>query len=107
AAGLLGVLVVPSVSAADPPKPAPVKPLPNQMFEKLLDRNKDLTYEQLHAKAYRGRAYPDKLSFDPTAAAHFDTVNQKLQLTPAELALFKKNGFVSIDQNRRHSFASA
>ena len=38
AAGLLGVLVVPSVSAADPPRPAPVKPLPNQMFEKLLDR---------------------------------------------------------------------
>src|SRR5262245_7678366 len=104
---LLGVLAVPNVSAADPPKVETVKPLPMQVFDKLLDRNKDMTYEQLHAKAYRGRVYANKLPFDPTTATHFDTVNQKLQLTPEELAIFKKTGFVSIDQNRRHSFASA
>src|SRR5262249_52514370 len=67
----------------------------------------DLTFDQLKSKAVKPRDYPAGLDFDPTTAAHFDTVQKKLNLTPAELALFKKTGLVSIDQNRRHSFASA
>ncbi len=106
AAALVGVWAVPA-PAADPKTPAVVKPLESQLFDRLLDRHKDLTFDQLKSKALTPRAYPAGLDFDPTAAAHFDTVKTKLTLTPAELALFKKTGLVSVDQNRRHSFASA
>lgn len=104
-AALVGVWAVPT-SAADPKKPEPVKPLEGQVFDKLLEKHKDLTYDQLKARAVKPREYKE-LSFDPTKAAHFDTVKAKLALTDAELAIFKKTGLVSVDQNRRHSFASA
>ena len=105
-AALVGVWAVPA-PAADPKKPEAVKPLEGQIFDKLLEKHKDLTFEELKSKAIKPREYPAGLDFDPTKAAQFDTVKTKLALTEAELAIFKKTGFVSIDQNRRHSFASA
>jgi hypothetical protein len=103
---LVGVWAVPA-PAADTKKPDVVKPLEGQIFDKLLAQHQDLTFDHLKAKAVKPRAYPNGLDFDPTKAAHFDTVSKKLSLTEAELALFKKTGLVSVDQNRRHSFASA
>lgn len=104
-AALVGVWVVPA-PAADPKKGEPAKPLEGQIFDKLLEKHKDLTFDQLKSKAVAPRDYTE-LTFDPTTAAHFDTVQKKLNLTPAELAVFKKTGLVSVDQNKRHSFASA
>ncbi len=104
-AALVGVWAVPT-SAADPKTPEVVKPLEGQIFDRLLAKHKDLTYDQLKTQAVKPREYSG-LDFDPTKAAHFDTVSKKLALTDAELAVFKKTGLVSVDQNRRHSFASA
>jgi len=106
-AALLAVPAVPAAHAADPKKPEVSKPLEAQIFEKLLDRNKDMTFDQLRAKAVKAREYGGDLSFDPTKIAHFDTLNKKFNLTADEIAMFKKTGFVSLDLNRRHSFASA
>jgi hypothetical protein len=103
---LVGVWAVPA-PAADAKKPEVVKPLEGQIFDKLLEKHKDLTFDQLTTRAVKPRTYPDGLDFDPTTAGHFDTVRKKLSLTASELALFKKTGLVSVDQNRRHSFASA
>src|SRR5437868_5951634 len=105
-AALVGVWAVPT-SAADPKKPEVVKPLEGQIFDKLLEKHKDLTFDQLKSKTVKPREYATGLDFDPTKAAQFDTVKAKLNLTADELAIFKKTGFVSVDQNRRHSFASA
>src|SRR5262245_43217182 len=104
-AALIGVWAIP-IQAADPTKPEPVKQLEGQIFYNLLNRHKDMTFDQLKLKAVKVRDYRD-LDFDPTTAKHFDTVKTKLNLTPEELAIFKKTGFVSVDMNRRHSFASA
>jgi hypothetical protein len=109
AAGL-GVVFTPTAPAADPKqpdKPDAAKPLEFQIFEKLLEQHKDMTFDQLRAKAVRPRDFAGGLSFDPTKVEHFDTVNKKLALTADELAVFKKTGFVSLDLNRRYSFASA
>lgn len=106
-AALAGLLFVPTASAAEPKKPDPMKPLESQVFDRLLATHQDMTYDQFFSRAYKARPYLDGLGFDPTKAAHFDTVSQKLGLTPDELALFKKQGFVSIDLGRRHTFASA
>jgi Protein of unknown function (DUF3160) len=109
---LLGALACLAVSteqaAAEPPKKAAGKnkPLELVVFEKLLAKNQDLTYDQLIAKL-KNRQYLDKLSFDPTQAAHFDAVAKKMELTQEERDLFAKNGFVSSDRMRRHSFSSA
>ena len=101
-AALVGVWAVPAPAADE----KPLKHLEGQVFDKLLEKHQDMTFEQLKAKAIKPRAYSG-LDFDPTKITHFDTVNKKLALTDAELAIFKKTGFVSVDQNRRHSFASA
>ncbi|QEG27254.1 hypothetical protein GobsT_20080 [Gemmata obscuriglobus] len=100
---LVGVWAVPA-PAADEKKP--LKHLEGQIFDQILAKHQDLTFDQLKGRAVKPRAYSG-IDFDPTKTAHFDTVKTKLGLTDDELALFKKAGFVSIDQNRRHSFASA
>jgi len=92
--------------AADDKKPAS-KPLELAIFDKLLEQYTDLTYDQLLEKAYKPRKYLEKLSFDPTKAKHYDLVSKKMQLTAEEKETFAKHGFVSIDHNRRHTFASA
>ncbi|MCI0700948.1 MAG: hypothetical protein L0241_07690, partial [Planctomycetia bacterium] len=89
-AALVGVWAVPTY-AADPKKPEPVKPLEGQIFDKLLERHKDMTFDQLKLKTVKGRTYSG-IDFDPTTVKHFDTVNKKLNLTPEELAIFKKTG---------------
>lgn len=97
----LALLAVPAL-AADPPK------TPERIvFERILDRHKDLTFDQFHARVGPDRAYLDKLSADPTKAEFFDQVSRKLELTKDEVELFKRTGFVSLDLKRRYSFASA
>jgi hypothetical protein len=84
------------------------RPVPEfAQFEPLLAKHRDLTYDQLLAKLGKPRSYLQQLSFDPTTAKYYDVVKDKMALTPAEIDLLKKNGLVSIDQNQRHSFASA
>jgi hypothetical protein len=104
---LAAVVVTPIASADEPKKADKKKPLEMAVFEKLLERYQDMTYDQLHAKLVTDRAYLDKLSFEPTSATYFDRVAKTMQLTKEELDIFRKNGFVSIDQKRRHSFGSA
>ncbi|MBY0522486.1 MAG: DUF3160 domain-containing protein [Gemmataceae bacterium] len=93
--------------AAEPAKKVVNKPLELAVFEKLLEKHKDKTYEQMYTDVYKDRKYLDKLSFDPTKAAYYDRIAEKLQMTDEEKGIFAKNGFVSIDHKRRHSFASA
>jgi hypothetical protein len=95
-------------ASADPPKKADAKhkPLELAVFEKLLAKHQDMTYDEL-TDTLKQRSYLDKLSFDPTKAAWFDLVAKKMQLTREEREIFAKNGFVGIDQNCRHTFAGA
>jgi hypothetical protein len=106
---LAGLVAAPALAAAEPPARAEAKkkPLELVVFEKLLARHPDMTYDQFQAALGKERNYLPRLSFDPGRAAYFDRVAQGLQLTKDECDLFAKNGFVSIDQKRRHSFASA
>ena len=113
-AGLASVSALPAAEPAAPPPLSPaaaekgkMKPLEMVVFEKLLDRHQDMTYDQLMTAVYKDRKYPEKLSFDPTKAAYFDRVADKLQMTKEERAIFEKTGFVSVDQKQRYSFASA
>ncbi len=115
AAAVAGLLAVPTVNAAKPQKPeaakpqaaSAIKPLEMQLFEQLLKQHQDMTFDQLRAKAVKPRDYPAGLSFDPTKASYFDTLNKKFRLTDDELGIFKRTGLVSLDLNRRYSFASA
>ena len=68
-----------------------MKPLEMVVFEKLLDRHQDMTYYQLMTAVYKDRKYPEKLSFDPTKAAYFDRVAEKLQMTKEERAIFRED----------------
>jgi hypothetical protein len=100
--------LIPAPACAEPPKQVETKnkPLELAVFEKLLASHQDMTYDDLAAKL-KQRSHLDKLSFDPTQAAYFDLVAKKMELTKEEQEIFARNGFVSIDQNRRHSFSSA
>jgi hypothetical protein len=106
-ATVAGLFAVPPVQAADPKKPDSMKPLEFQIFEKLLAQHQDMTFDELRAKTVKPREFAGDLSFDPTKAAHFDRLNKKFQLTDPEIAILKKQGFVSLDMNKRFSFASA
>jgi hypothetical protein len=66
----------------------------------------NLTYEQFRA-AIPPRNYLNTLAFDPTSAQYFDQAAAKLNLNEPERAVFKRNGFVSVDRDQRYSFASA
>lgn len=76
-------------------------------YDVLLARHKDATYEDVVA-AYSKRApYLKKLSFDPTKARYFDLVQHRLQLSKDEIARYKRNGYVAIDQGELTSFPAA
>src|SRR5262249_26038305 len=87
-------------------KTTPPKALEFALFEPLLDKYRDMTYEQLQGKL-GSRRYLDKLSFDPTETQYFERIKNKLDMKRAEIDLFQRNGFVSLDLNVRHTFASA
>src|SRR5437764_1261004 len=85
AASLYGVGGLSAVLAADEPKKQDTKkPLEKVVFERLLAKHQDMTYEQFYAKAYTDRKYLTKLSFDPTTAKHFGRVAEQMQLTKEE-----------------------
>ncbi len=76
-------------------------------FEARLLKHQNLEYADLEKTIRKPRKYVEKLSFDPTKAEFYDRVKDKLALTPAEIAKFKDNGFVSLDLNARHCMVSA
>lgn len=99
------VLVLPTEPV--PAKEPPVARSGNEVaFETLLERHRDLSFEELR-KRLPEREFVESLSFDPSTAKHFDLVVEKLELTEPEVAILKRNGFVSSDQRRRHGFSSA
>jgi len=73
-------------------------------FDGLLDRYADMSYPELKALLYTPRDYVATLPFDPTEARYFEMIAHRLKMTDAEVATFKNNGFVSIDQGRRLNF---
>ncbi len=76
-------------------------------FDRSLDRYADMSYPELKALLYTPRDYVAALPFDPTKARYFEMIKHRLKMTDAEVVTFKKNGFVSIDQDRRLNFPAA
>jgi hypothetical protein len=74
-------------------------------YEEGVVKHAESTFDQMKA-AIKPRDLVDGLGFDPVSAKYFDRVQSRLRLTDAELALFRRNGFVIIDQNRRLTFAA-
>ncbi len=73
----------------------------------IIRAHQDLTYDGL-LKALPGEpAYRRKLSFDPTKARYYDTVHEELNLTNQEVEVFRRNGFVTLDNGRYYSFTTA
>ena len=81
-------------------------PIEKQVFDKLLESYENLTYEELE-RGIGDPGYLAKIGFDPTTAKFYDEMAERLQLNDAEKAIFKKNGFVSVDHDQRYSFGSA
>ncbi len=78
-----------------------------QVFELLLGKYQDRSFEELYSKLERSRPSAQSLSFDPSRSKYFDRVKRELGLTDEEVALLKRNGFVALDLNRPYSFGSA
>lgn len=52
-------------------------------------------------------AEPRQLSFDPLTCTHFDLIRSRLALTAEELALYRSQGFVVLDQAATSNFGDA
>ncbi len=89
-----------------PEKDAIVQTGQDIAFEALLQSNRDLTYDE-YIQSLPKRNYVNTLDFDPTTAKYYHEAAEKLDLNAQEKELFKKNGFVSIDHDKRYSFASS
>lgn len=82
------------------------EPIEKQVFDKLLESYENLTYVELE-RGIGDPGYLAKLGFDPTTAKFYDEMAERLKLNDTEKAIFKKNGFVSVDHDQRYSFGSA
>ena len=82
------------------------KPYENQLFEQILAEYENMTYGQLKSRI-PNRAYKDRLTFNPQSAKYYDSVIEKMMLNQKEIEIFKRNGFVSVDNDQRNSFGSA
>jgi hypothetical protein len=97
-------------------RPSPSPPIPfahgsrsneDLDFGAIMAESGDLDYGGL-VRALRLRRAPDAPPrFDPTAVDHFARVQKELQLTPAELALYRRTGVVGIDDGEHVSMAAA
>ncbi len=81
-------------------------PTEQELFERILSKYQDFTFDQFQAALSKRSPPAATVSFDPTQVKFFDRVRTKLKMTDEELAIYKRSGFVSIDQKRRHTFAS-
>jgi hypothetical protein len=90
------------VSRAETKLPVPT---PEQTFDKLLAKYPNLTFQQL-TKLTEQPPYANRLSFDPSVVKFYDEAVKQLLLTDAEQAIFRKQGFVSVDHGQRYSFGS-
>ena len=52
-------------------------------------------------------AEPRQLSFDPLTCTHFDLIRSRLAMTPEQLALYRSQGFVVLDQAATSNFGDA
>ncbi|MGI9241686.1 MAG: DUF3160 domain-containing protein, partial [Verrucomicrobiales bacterium] len=52
-------------------------------------------------------AFRSKLDFDPVESRYFDNIKHELELTDEEIEIFRKHGFVAIENGRGYSFTTA
>ncbi len=76
-------------------------------FNDLVAKHKDATPESLLKEAAAERHYVEQLSFDPAKCEHLDLIRRQLNLTRADLMLFKKQGFISLRQSPTSNFGEA
>lgn len=77
------------------------------LIPELVARHQDMTYDGLLGELPDRPAPRAALEFDPTKARYFDLVQKELELTEAEVEIYRKRGFVSIDNGRAYSFTTA
>ena len=91
-----------------PSRALELKPYPvTREFDVRLAQHRDLTWSGLASELKLAAPADAPLSFDPTAVRHFDAIAERLQLTDAELALYRDSGVVSVDHGQRYSMGSA
>ena len=73
----------------------------------LVEAHQDLTYDGLVKALPDEPAYRRTLDFDPTKVRYFDSVRKELDLTDEEVEIFRRCGFVSLDNGRRYTFTTA
>ena len=73
---ILAVTLVAAGSAIAPSRAEGPKPVEQQIFDALLTKYENMTYDQLAASLQK-RAYLDQLSFDPTQASYFNRVKNE------------------------------
>jgi hypothetical protein len=76
-------------------------------FAAIVAEARDLDYPGLVQALGLRRAPDEPLGFDPTAAAQFARVQKELQLTPDELARYRRSGVVGFDDGEHVSMAAA
>ncbi len=103
-AAVVHLLVDPAADCPPATPPSTSKALV-KAYEEGVVKHAELSFDQMKA-AVKPRDLVDGLGFDPVSAKYFDRIQGRLQLTDAELAMFRRNGFVIVDQNRRLTFAS-
>ena len=78
-------------------------------FSALLADHPDLTYADLASELDLARARSPEAgpSFDPTRAAYWDQIREKMALTQEEQDLYRRWGMVGVDHAQRYSMAAA
>jgi hypothetical protein len=72
-----------------------------------LARYQNATYGKLAQELGLGERRDPALGFDPTQVAYFDRIASELSLTKEELGVYRREGLVSVDHQRRYSMGSA
>jgi hypothetical protein len=89
------------------PERGPGHRLTGPTIPKLVEDHQDLTYDGLINALPGEPAYRRTLDFDPTKARYFDFVRKELDLTDEEVEIFRRRGFVPLDNGRRYTFTTA
>jgi hypothetical protein len=76
-------------------------------FQGFLKEQGDVEVPELWARLRVAGPNDEPLRFDPRSVPYFDDIARKLALTPAEREIFRRQGFVSLDQRQRYSMGSA
>jgi Protein of unknown function (DUF3160) len=78
-------------------------------FSAFLAEHPDLTYADLASQLdlARARAPEAGPSFDPTRAAYWEQIREKMELTQEEQDLYRRSGMVGVDHAQHYSMAAA